>query len=245
MLSVLRRVFSVLFDRSNEAISPPVESLDAALHLPIVAHGPAHGHQTRVQAPIANELIRPELLKQLVFRDHAMAMAQERGACLELQAALDGLSSINGWLSEVFPHGNVTGKDFELLSTALYEACANIAEHGYGQNAERTFELWWVPPDEPSTVDQWIERSLDGGSSGTLHEGFFLIRDHGAPFRADNWRSPDFSDPEVRKRGRGIGLDIIHRAMHQVSYHPSTAAGNITLMKFMTSSEEAKEVRHA
>ena len=77
MLSVRRRVFRVLFDRSNEAISPTVKGLDAALHLPIVAHGPAHGHQTRVQAPIANELMRPELLKQLVFRDHAMAMAQE------------------------------------------------------------------------------------------------------------------------------------------------------------------------
>ena len=59
VLSVRRRVFSVLFDRSNEAISPTVKGLDAALHLPIVAHGPAHGHQTRVQAPIANELIRP------------------------------------------------------------------------------------------------------------------------------------------------------------------------------------------
>jgi hypothetical protein len=54
-----------------------MEGLDAALRLATIAHGPAHGHQTGVQTPITNELIRPELLKQLVFRDDPMAMANE------------------------------------------------------------------------------------------------------------------------------------------------------------------------
>src|SRR5205823_10011170 len=50
---------------------------DTALYLPIVTHGPAYGHQTCIQARIANKLIRPELFEQLVFRDNPMTMAHE------------------------------------------------------------------------------------------------------------------------------------------------------------------------
>ena len=37
-------------------------------------------------------------------------------------------------------------------------------------------------------------------------------------------------DPGVRKRGRGLGLDIIHGTMTGIAYHPGTEQGNITIL---------------
>jgi len=42
----------------------------------------------------------------------------------------------------------------------------------------------------------------------------------------------DFTSADVRRRGRGFGLDIIHRAMVHVEYRPSTSDGNLTLLVF-------------
>jgi hypothetical protein len=75
----------------------------------------------------------------------------------------------------------------------------------------------------------------------------FLILDHGIPFVADNWKQTDFADPEVWKRGRGFGLDIIHGVMKRVVYHPGTPEGNLPLMEFDSNDvrDDAKEQRHA
>jgi len=172
-----------------------------------------------------------------------LAEAQLIGTCMQLRANLEGLTGIRGWVEACFKGRTLGETDFELLSTALYEACANVVEHGYDKDSTSGFELWWVPdvdltrrgpgrpPREPS--------SARGG-------GYFLIRDHGRAFSADNWTKTDFSDPVVWKRGRGFGLDIIHRAMSQVAYHPGTALGNITLMTFdPTFAAEEGKLRHA
>src|SRR5712692_511294 len=74
--TVLWRVF-LLLNRSHKAIPASMQRLNAALGLSTVAHGPAHSHQTGVQAPIPNELVGPELLEQLVFRDDPLAMANQ------------------------------------------------------------------------------------------------------------------------------------------------------------------------
>ena len=62
--------------------------------------------------------------------------------------------------------------------------------------------------------------------------GVFVLRDDGAPFRIEQWNGLDFDNPAVRGRGRGFGLEIIHRVMSNVVYHPATARGNITLLTF-------------
>ena len=57
-------------------------------------------------------------------------------------------------------------------------------------------------------------------------------RDHGIPFDPHSRKRPDFTDPDTRKRGRGLGLEIIHRVMRAVAYYPSTPLGNITVLEW-------------
>ena len=45
----------------------------------------------------------------------------------------------------------------------------------------------------------------------------------------------------MRRRGRGIGLEIIHSAMNRVAYHPRTREGNVTLMIFDPAKIRAEE----
>jgi serine phosphatase RsbU (regulator of sigma subunit)/anti-sigma regulatory factor (Ser/Thr protein kinase) len=155
------------------------------------------------------------------------AEAERGGVSLCLAADLESMSLIGEWLERSGIVQGVSEKASGLLHLALYEVCANIAEHGYGEDPTHTIELWWA------------------GRSG--RPGTFFIRDQGKPFRPDGWKGPNFDDVSVRKRGRGLGLEIIHRAMGGVEYHPGTERGNITVMNWDPSKAQAqeKELRHA
>ena len=119
-----------------------------------------------------------------------------------------------------------------MLDLVLYEVCANVVEHGYGKDATRTLELWWLPGAGPA--------------AGPATRGCFVLRDQGRPFRPDPARETDYDDPAVRKRGRGFGLDIIYRTMSAVAYHPGTKAGNITILEWDPRKlEQPDEARHA
>jgi serine phosphatase RsbU (regulator of sigma subunit) len=156
------------------------------------------------------------------------AEARLRGRHLVLAPDLDALPGIREWLEHSFDHDSLDPEQFEVLSTALYEACANIVEHGKVEGKAQEIELWWVPGSgEPTAVTPGASRHGRGATPG-----YFLLRDHGRPFSADNWKRTDFADPQARRRKRGFGLDIIHRVMKVVSYHPGTTLGNITLMIF-------------
>lgn len=158
--------------------------------------------------------------------------ARRRGVRLDVRVGSDLLDSLRGWTSTVVGLDGVAASERELLVTTLYEICANIAEHGYGENPGRSYELWWVPPARRRSA------------SADLREGWFLIRDEGAPFQANDWNGQDFNDARVRRRGRGLGLEIIHRAMRGVVYFPSTADGNLTWMCF-GGMQTPKEASHA
>ena len=155
-----------------------------------------------------------------------LAEAQTRGACLRVPADLGAMEGIGPWVQGA----GIPPQHAELLHLALYEVCANIAEHGYGQKPGASMEVWWIP----ATVG-----------------GAFLVRDEGKPFRPDPWKGADLDDPQARKRGRGLGLAIIHKVMARVAYHPGTPAGNITILEWDPrsipggTSQEEKELRHA
>jgi anti-sigma regulatory factor (Ser/Thr protein kinase) len=135
---------------------------------------------------------------------------------LALPASLDELSRIREWLLACPGIDRLDDSELEVLTSALYEACANIVEHGYGCDRTRFIQLTKLPD------------ARDGGSNHLE----FLIRDQGRAFSADNWMESDFTSSDVRRRGRGFGLDIIHRAMVHVEYRPSTSEGNLTLLVF-------------
>jgi serine phosphatase RsbU (regulator of sigma subunit) len=153
---------------------------------------------------------------------HHLEAAVRAGHRIELTARIKSLGSLLEWIGRTPVLKDLRGGDAKVLATALYEACANIAEHGFGQDPTCRFSLWWVPAELPGAAD----------AGAQVRAGRFVILDDGRPFRPDNWRETDFNDPSVWKRQRGFGLDIIHRAMCEVTYSPGTVRGNITVLQY-------------
>ena len=177
------------------------------------------GLDARAPAPSAGPDPRPD-----VASDPAAALERARGAGhgLRLPADLDRLTGIRAWIQDLPRLGDLDAREGTVLESALYEVCANIAEHGYEKNVGKSFELWWMPEE------------ADGpkGKKTPGCRGLFVVVDHGKAFRPPDLTPADFEDPAIRRRRRGIGLEIIHRAMSRVSYHPGTPAGNVTLLGF-------------
>lgn len=162
--------------------------------------------------------------------------AQERGTGITMAADLDALTVLGPWLAKI-PEAAALGADDRLrLEAALYEALANMIEHGCAHDARQQIHAWWLPGDGNG----------EGPARG-IAGGVFVLRDRGRPFQPGPWQPADFADPAVRRRGRGLGLDILHRTMCEVSYAPGTEAGNITLLAFDPdrAREDGKERRHA
>lgn len=159
------------------------------------------------------------------------ALAEERGTCLRLEADFGALNRVDAWLEQSGILGGLPHTAAEMLNLALYEACANVVEHSYDEDATQTFELWWN----------------GSGDGGKPPRGSFFIRDRGKPFRPEPWKPANFRNPEVRRRGRGLGLDIIYRTMSGVAYHPGTELGNITVLDWDPLMIRAREPepRHA
>jgi len=155
------------------------------------------------------------------------AEAEKRGVGLCVPADLESLTRIGAWLEQAGVLSGVSEAASRLLNLALYEVSANIAEHGCGEDPTYTIEIFWM------------------GRSG--RSGSFFVRDHGKAFRPGPRKSIDLDDPTVRRRGRGFGLEIIHRAMSRVGYYPETRLGNITVLDWDPERAGAseKELRHA
>ena len=166
-----------------------------------------------------------------------LARAERVGLPLSLPARLEGLSTLGPWLQRCPDLSDLDPAERRRLELALYEACANIAEHGLQLDPEKHFDLWWVPSNgvRPAALDQRVRA------------GYFVLRDRGFPFSPGRWRPGDLDDPGRRLRGRGLGLDLIHLAMDEVVYRPVTSAGNITLLTFdpaRARQESRKEDQH-
>jgi serine phosphatase RsbU (regulator of sigma subunit)/anti-sigma regulatory factor (Ser/Thr protein kinase) len=138
-----------------------------------------------------------------------LGRAERAGGGLVIRARLEELAALDGWVRALPDLAALSPARREVVRAALYEACANIVEHGCNGDGRSELEVWWLP----------------GPPIGRL-----VIRDHGRPFRPAPDRSTDFGDPAVRTRGRGLGLEIIHRAAAEVTYHPATPRGNVTIL---------------
>jgi serine phosphatase RsbU (regulator of sigma subunit)/anti-sigma regulatory factor (Ser/Thr protein kinase) len=153
-----------------------------------------------------------------------LAEARASGAPLVLHASLEGLASLAPWLQRAPDLAELDADSRSRVELALYEVCANIAEHGLGFDESRQFDLWWVPAVG--------KRLLSTDVDARVRAGYFLLRDDGYPFSPGRWQPRDLGDPALRLRGRGLGLDLIHLAMDEVAYRPATMAGNITVLTF-------------
>jgi anti-sigma regulatory factor (Ser/Thr protein kinase) len=155
--------------------------------------------------------------------------ARRGGDSFTMEADLDALAQLRPWIAARPGLGELDGRGLALVESALYEVCANVIEHGYGRDRGGRVEIGWVRDATAAPPS--------GGPSGS-----FVVRDEGQPF-VPAAKRVDFSDSEVRRRGRGLGLPIIHGAMARVDYHPRTSEGNITLLK-LEPAGRAEEVSH-
>jgi anti-sigma regulatory factor (Ser/Thr protein kinase) len=155
---------------------------------------------------------------------------------LQLPSQMDALIRLREWVNTCLDgHGSLT-EHKELIEGSLFEVCANIIEHGYGNEPDQDIDLWWVPL--PGGLQTWS--SLEGSAhadeeSAEAHRdgvGYFVICDQGSPFDPTSWTPPDLDDPSIRRRGRGLGWQIIYSSMKKVVYESHTPAGNLTLLRF-------------
>jgi anti-sigma regulatory factor (Ser/Thr protein kinase) len=144
---------------------------------------------------------------------------------LELPASLEALGALGAWLGRLPDLAELDAAERRQLEIALYEACANVAEHGLQLDPALTFDVWWVPAAARGF------RTLDA-LDARVKSGYFLLRDRGFPFSPGRRAPRDLDDPRRRLEGRGFGLDLIHVVMDEVLYRPATSAGNLTLLTF-------------
>lgn len=157
------------------------------------------------------------------------ARAEREGRHLELPADLAGLAVLHDWLAECRGLRRLDPEVSNLVRTAVYEAAANLAEHACGLDPAQRFDLWSVVTPAPE-----------------VNGGYYLLRDRGRSFRPEERAASDLSDPAVRRRGRGLGLDLIRGISRRFAYAPGTPAGNLTLLTFSFDPEPAdKEPIHA
>ncbi len=168
-----------------------------------------------------------------------VAQARRDGESLRLVAKLDSLAVLGEWVSKCRDLAELPSAEHTVLESALYEACANIIEHGYEENGQSAFELHWLPASAKS-VGPRVGTSKE--IAARVREGCFVLVDRGKPF-APRTQSVDFRDPVVRRRGRGIGLEIIRGAMREVTFVPETPEGNVTMFRFDPEKARSEEVR--
>lgn len=159
--------------------------------------------------------------------------ARTQGTRLEIPAQLEALVTIRDWISTCEGLRELDRNESGILTTALYEYCANIVEHGHETANDDSIELLWLPGEavEKDALDSVV---CDDKIKSVISvvRGCFLFVDHGKAYDPSVWKPLDFADPVTRRKGRGLGLHIIHSSMWRVIYLPSTSQGNITYMKY-------------
>jgi serine phosphatase RsbU (regulator of sigma subunit)/anti-sigma regulatory factor (Ser/Thr protein kinase) len=163
-----------------------------------------------------------------------VASARAKGHGISFSASLDELHRLTDWV-RTCPELKLQPREYHVLETALYESCANVAEHGYGGDRASSFELWWLPCEEATQAV--------GGDVSCGTAGVFILIDDGTSFDP-NTTPADFRSPRVRRRGRGIGLTIVQSAMARISYHPKTQEGNVTVLLFDPDQVREEEAFH-
>lgn len=178
----------------------------------------------------------PEDFDPSVSAAELVARSRRDGQPILIPARLDALSGLKEWISACRDLGELSLSERTVLESALYEICANIIEHGYREDATQQLEMSWLPADSP--------KSAPGDVAGRVREGFFILVDRAEPFAPIFLRDVNLKDPAVRKRGRGLGFEIIRGAMEEVTVHPETPDGNVTVLRFDPAKVRVEEVRH-
>lgn len=194
----------------------------------------------RHQEPLWDSLLTADNLNS---REN-LAEALSAATWLTLRAEISELTRLGTWLLTCPGLRDLPDPDRHLAEASLYELCANIVEHGYEGDASGRIDIWWQ-----LTTAVRVDADAEHDSTALcptlaadlVGRGFFLICDQGAAYDPTEWGPPDLDDPDVRKQGRGLGLEIVRSSMKQVVYLPDTEVGNLTMLRFDPAVHSGKE----
>ncbi|NOT34348.1 MAG: SpoIIE family protein phosphatase [Candidatus Eisenbacteria bacterium] len=145
-----------------------------------------------------------------------LARAERDGSHLALGTPLAELDALRAWLARDVRLTGIDPERTRLIESAVYEACANIMEHGYAGRPAGRLDVYWLP----------------SGNAEHVTKCCFVLRDDGDAFDPNTHAGADLGEPTVRRRGRGLGLEMIRRIVQKLEYHARTRAGNLTLLYF-------------
>ncbi len=151
---------------------------------------------------------------------------------LTLTSDISLLERIRPWLEEDPTLDGLPSEMKMIIESSLYEICANIIEHGYDNQPGQAVDLWWVAANTAPAKALSFFPELPENEPADTDGGYFLIRDNGEPIRLGSWTPPDLQNSACRRRGRGLGLHLVHSSMKEVEHVPGTPEGNLTLLRF-------------
>jgi serine/threonine-protein kinase RsbW len=132
---------------------------------------------------------------------------------LDLPARIDAVGPLCGFLTILCERHDLTAEETRSVEISTYETCLNVIEHAYGFDAEARIRLR-IRLDEDRIVLSFYDRG------------------HG--FDPKSIPPPDMSDPSVRLRGRGFGLQIIRNSVDVMRYRLTTRGeNNLLLIKLL------------
>ena len=159
-------------------------------------------------------------------------------AHLVIPADLGNLKDLRPWVDGNPELGELPSDQRLLIESSLFEVCANIIEHGYQNDPSQVVDVWWRPVkfntrQLPTGIP--VPQTSSRQEQGNETSGYFLIRDDAKAFDPGSWTPPQLEDESTRRRGRGLGLKIVHSLTKKIEQIPGTPAGNITLLRFAPS----------
>jgi len=129
---------------------------------------------------------------------------------LKVNGRLENLATIADFVIKAAQASGLNEKATFEVQMAVDEACANVIEHGYGEEDKGEIALCCE-----------------------CAEGDFVvtIRDNARPFEPDAVPSPDTTCCLDKRQDRGLGLFFMRRLMDEVCFYLDTEGNKLTMIK--------------
>ena len=151
--------------------------------------------------------------KGITFEDdHAWIQESEtKDNYIQVPAKVEDVNRITDFISDKLEETKLPRVERSKLKIAVYEACLNVIEHGYG------FEPGHFINVEVETEDGQVK---------------IMITDHGNSFDFYSVKPYDVNSAFEEERKNGYGLYIIKRSVDDIEYTADPIRGNtLTLIK--------------
>jgi anti-sigma regulatory factor (Ser/Thr protein kinase) len=136
---------------------------------------------------------------------------------INITSSVENLEEVRLFISEIAEElGFEEHAAFE-IELSLYEACANVIEHAYENEAGNNVEI---------EVD-------DNGD-----EMIIIVRDNGLPFRWEGKTEINISDMIATKQNGGLGLHIIEACIDRLDYERSDEQNVLKLFKKLPENQD-------